>query len=250
MTSAETSAIAPTDSGCAIEVRGLTKAFGNKLALNGIDLRVDRGTCMVIFGANGAGKTTLIKVLATISKPSSGSIRIDGLDIRHKSVEIRHRIGMVVHQTFLYDNLTAYENLKFYGKMYGVSDLDMCIRDTITRVGLSTHLHDRVADLSRGMQQRLSIARALLHNPPILLLDEPETGLDQHAMALFREVLDAFKVQLKTVVMTTHNLHYGLEIADRVAVLAKGKIVYQALRKSLDASSFLRTYQNYGGAKN
>jgi len=250
MTAAETSVTVPTDSECAIDIRGLTKAFGNKLALNGIDLRVERGTCMVIFGANGAGKTTLIKVLATTSKPSSGSIRIDGLDIGHKSVEIRHRIGMVGHQTFLYDNLTAYENLKFYGKMYGVSDLDMCIRDTIARVGLSAHLYDRVAGLSRGMQQRLSIARALIHNPSILLLDEPETGLDQHAMVLFREVLDAFKVQLKTVVMTTHNLHYGLEIADRVAVLAEGKIVYQALRKSLDVSSFLRTYQNYAGAKN
>ena len=247
--SGEMSVTVPADSGCAIEVRGLTKTFGNKLALKGIDLRVDRGTCMVIFGANGAGKTTLIKVLATISKPSSGSIRIDGLDIGHKSVEVRHRIGVVGHQTFLYDNLTAYENLKFYGKMYGVSDLDLCIRDTIARVGLSIHLHDRVADLSQGMQQRLSIARALLHNPPILLLDEPETGLDQHAMALFREVLDAFKVQLKTVVMTTHNLHYGLEMADSVAVLAEGKIVYQALRKSLDASSFIRTYQNYGGAR-
>jgi len=250
MTSAETSAIAPTDSGCAIEVRGLTKAFGNKLALKGIDLRVDRGTCMVIFGANGVGKTTLIKVLATIFKPSSGSIRIDGLDIRHKSVEVRHRIGMVGHQTFLYDNLTAYENLKFYGKMYGISDLDKCICDTITRVGLSTHLHDRVAGLSRGMQQRLSIARALLHNPPILLLDEPETGLDRHAMALFREVLDAFKSQLKTVVMTTHNLHDGLEMADSVAVLAEGRLVYQASSKSLDASSFLRIYQNYAGARN
>ena len=215
-----------------------------------MEFKVEKGNCMVIFGANGTGKTTLIKVLATIYKPSSGSIRIEGLDIREKSKEIRRQIGVVSHQTYLYPNLTVRENLKFYGKMYGLSDLDMCIRDTVARVGLSSHLHDRIIGLSRGMLQRLSIARALIHNPAILLLDEPETGLDRHAMTLFREILDASKAQLRTVVVTTHNLDYGLEIADSVAVLAEGRIAYQASRNSLDVVSFLRTYENYAGVRN
>ncbi len=240
----------PGEPGQAIEVQGLIKAFGDRFALKGVDLQVERGACLVVLGANGAGKTTLIKVLATIYRPSSGSVRIEGLDTRHKSVQVRQQIGVLGHQTSLYDNLTAYENLRFYGRMYGVADLDGHIRNTIARVGLSAHLHQRAGTLSRGMQQRLAMARALLHSPPILLLDEPEAGLDQQGTALFREILAASRAQQKTVVLTTHNLEHGLAVADAVVVLTEGHISHQESGESLDAASLLSAYQKQPGDKN
>ena len=240
----------PDNPGHAIEVRGLTKAFGDKPVLNGIELGVERGSRTVIFGANGSGKTTLIKVLAAIYRPSSGNIRIGGLDIGRESREVRRLIGVVGHQTYLYPDLTVGENLRFYGQMYGLSAADGRIRKLIVGLGLLAYLHERAANLSRGMQQRVSIARALIHNPAVLLLDEPETGLDRHAMGQFGKVLETAKAELKTVVMTTHNLDYGLELADSVAVIAGGRIVYQSPRSALDVAAFLDAYHKFVGAGN
>lgn len=231
----------------AIEVKGVTRRFGKNLVLRGIDLGVREGEFLSIFGPNGAGKTTLIKVLATILKPSAGSIRIAGLDFRDSSVKIRHKIGLVGHQTFLYDELTAYENLKFYGKMYNIPDLEERIRDLISRIGLESRLHDRVGILSRGMQQRLSIARAMIHDPSVILLDEPETGLDQYAGEMLVEVLDALNLGNRTAVMTTHNLQRGLEIGNHIAILAKGKIAFEESKHSLNLASLQEAYRHYTG---
>lgn len=233
----------------AIEVKGVTRVFGIKLVLKSIDLLVREGESLTILGPNGAGKTTLIKVLATLLKPSAGSIRIAGLDIRDSSVQIRRSIGLVGHQTYLYDELTAYENLKFYGKMYEVRNLEERIHDMISKVGLETHLHDRVRNLSRGMQQRLSIARAMIHNPSIILLDEPETGLDQYANKMLVEVLDALDSIKRTVVMTTHNLERGLEMSNRVIILTEGKIIYEGSKQSLNLASLQEAYQHYTGVR-
>ncbi|MFC1928581.1 ABC transporter ATP-binding protein [Chloroflexota bacterium] len=237
----------PVSSSCAIEVQGLTKSFGERYALRGIDLRVSRGERLVIFGPNGAGKTTLVKVLATLVKPSSGSVWLDGIDIRDKPTRIRHKIGMVSHQSFLYDDLTIYENLKFYGKMYDVPDMEAKIREVLSWMRLEPRRHDRVGTLSHGLQQRVSIARAVLPNPSILLLDEPEVGLDPHASAIVKDLLGSINDGSRTVVITTHNLERGLELGDRIIILDRGKVVYQAPRHELDKVNFRQVYDQYTG---
>lgn len=229
----------------AIEALGLEKSFGEHRALRGIDLRMSRGECLVIFGPNGAGKTTLLKILSTLVKPSAGSVWLDGIDIRDKPVQIRRKVSLVSHQTFLYDNLTVYENLKFYGKMYDVADLEKRIREVISWVQLESRLHDRVGTLSHGLQQRASIARAILHNPSILLLDEPEVGLDPQASAMIRDVLVSINAGSRTVVMTTHNLERGLELGDNVIILNRGKVVYQASRDEVDTVNFRQVYDQF-----
>jgi len=231
----------------AIEVQGLSKSFGNYHALKGIDLRVGRGERLSIFGPNGAGKTTLIKIIATLTKPSVGNVRLDGTNIRDKPVQIKRKVGLVGHQTFLYDSLTIYENLKFYGKMYDVPNLEQQIREVVAWVQLEHRLHDRVGTLSRGMQQRVSLARAVLHNPSIILLDEPEVGLDPHAITIIRDILGAANCRERTVIMTTHNLERGLELGDKVVILNRGKLVYQALKHEIDTVNFLGIYNHYTG---
>jgi len=233
----------------AIEIQGLTKSFGSRLALKGIDLKMSEGECVTIFGPNGAGKTTLIKVLATLSKPSDGKVHLAGLNIRKDAVPIRRKIGVVSHQTFLYDNLTTYENLKFYGIMYDVSNLEQRILEVIDLVGIKARLHDRVGILSRGMQQRLSIARAIIHNPSIMLLDEPETGLDQHAVTMLSELLTAVSSGNRTTLMTTHNLERGLELANRVMILDSGRIVYEESKQHLELASLRDNYYRCTGVK-
>ena len=226
----------------AIEARGLEKSFGERRALRGIDLQVGHGECLVIFGPNGAGKTTLLKILATLLKPSAGSVRLDGIDIRDKPAQIRRKISMVSHQTFLYDNLTVYENLKFYGKMYDVADLEQRIREVASWVQLESRLHDRAGTLSRGLQQRASMARAVLHNPSILFLDEPYVGLDPHASTMVKDTLCSINSGSRTVVITTHNLERGLELADRIIILDRGKVVYQESRHAISETDFLKIY--------
>jgi heme exporter protein A len=230
-----------------IEARGITKLFGDRYALRGIDLTVNRGEHVVIFGPNGAGKTTLLKVLSTLVKPTAGSVWLDGVDIRDKPVQIRRRISLVGHQTFLYDDLTVYENLKFYGRMYGIPDLEAKILEVISVVQLEPRLHDRVGTLSHGMQQRASMARAVLHNPSILFLDEPEIGLDPHASAIVRDILGDDTSGSRTAVMATHNLERGLELGDRFVILDRGKTVYQASRDELAEVNLQQIYDRYTG---
>lgn len=229
----------------AIEVQGLTKSFGNHLALKGIELKVKTGEFLTILGPNGSGKTTLIKVLATLLKPSGGNVRVAGLELRHDSMEIRRKLGVVTHQTFLYDTLTAFENLKFYGKMYDVPNLEERINEVVTKVGLVSYLHQQVRTLSRGMQQRLSIARAAVHSPSIMLLDEPETGLDQHAVAMLGDVLDTLTPKERTVVMTTHSLERGLELGDQLVILAGGEVAHVEAKQSLGIASLREMYYHY-----
>ncbi len=229
----------------AIETEGLAKAFGNRRALAGVDLSIGNGECFVIFGPNGAGKTTLIKLLATLSRPSAGIARVHGLDIRHNAVQVRRRLGVVTHPTFLYNDLTVSENLRFYGRMYRVPNLEHRIQEVISQVQLESRLHDRVGTLSHGMQKRVAIARAVLHNPSIMLLDEPESGLDPHATVMMRQILDTLNSGDRTLVMTTHNLERGLEIADQVAILHQGSIVYQALKEDIDTAGFGEIYSRH-----
>ena len=226
----------------AVEVRGLTKSFGDHLALRGVDFRVGPGETLAIFGPNGAGKTTLIKLMATIMNPSSGEVLIGGL--AKNTEEMRRRIGIVTHQTFLYSNLTAQENLEFYSRMYDVPRFKERIRQVVAMVGMTSRLYDRVGTLSRGMQQRLSIARALLHKPTIVLLDEPETGLDQQAISMLWRALKEEGVAERTVILTSHSLERGLEVCDRVVILDRGKIVYRQQSQALDLAGLKQAYQD------
>lgn len=224
-----------------IEVSNLTKDFGTRRALRGVDLTLQEGEFLVLFGPNGSGKSTLIRILATLVKPTSGSVRIAGRDVTKNPLSIRPLIGMVGHQTFLYDDLTVRENLEFYGKMYGVPSLPERIRGLAQPLGLAAWLDERVRTLSRGWQQRTSLARALVHDPPILLLDEPETGLDPEAISRLPQWLDRAQ-RPRTVLMTSHNLDRAGDTGDSVAVLAYGRMQYRAPRAALDLSVFKGTY--------
>ncbi|MDO8532897.1 MAG: heme ABC exporter ATP-binding protein CcmA [Dehalococcoidia bacterium] len=232
-----------------VEVRKLSKDFGGRRALRGVELRAQEGESLAIFGPNGSGKTTLIKILATILRPTGGSVSVAGLSLPQEALEVRRRIGVVTHQNYLYDELTCHENLTFYGRMYRVPDIPERIRTVIAQVGLEARLHDRVRTLSNGMQRRLAIARAVLHNPSVLLLDEPEVGLDEHAVNLLEDLLARLNDGRRTVIMSTHNLERGLRMSDRVAILVDGRIAYQATRGALDVERLRGTYAQLAGAR-
>jgi heme exporter protein A len=228
-----------------IQVRKLVKAFGNRAVLKGVDLDVAAGEFLTLVGPNGAGKTTLMHVLSTLSRPTGGLVRIAGYDLADGAIEVRRQIGLVSHKTLLYDDLSAEENLRFYARMYDVPGARTRIETVLRRVGLWGRQRDPVRTYSRGMQQRLAIARAMLHDPPILLLDEPDTGLDQHAAAMLTELLHEVGATRRTVLMTTHNLERGLELGDRVAILARGRIAYQASKTELEASQIRNIYYQF-----
>jgi heme exporter protein A len=225
-----------------IQVEGLTKSFGHTKALRGVDLTVRAGEFWSIFGPNGAGKTTLIGILSTLLKPSGGKLVIDGMGEDPDEVELRQKIGVISHQTFLYGDLTAYENLIFYGRLYGVGDLRSRVNQMLSEVGLEEHADKRVRNFSRGMQQRLAIGRALLHDPTILLLDEPNTGLDQHAIRHFQNLLVTMHLEDKTILMTSHNITLGLEVCTHVAILVRGRMVFRETAENLRSEDFEEVY--------
>lgn len=209
-----------------VKVEGLTKYFGNKLVLNQLTLDVEEKKFLVIFGPNGAGKTTLLKIISTLTRPSRGQITVGGYKLNQSPGEIRQLVGFVTHSSFLYAGLTGYENLKFYAHLYGVKRIEHRIRYLAEQVGVKEWLSERVQTYSRGMKQRLSIARALIHNPSYLLLDEPFTGLDEKMSERLSLIFQRFKHEGKTAILTTHNLAKGEFIADEVAVLNSGRLVF------------------------
>ena len=233
------------DGNVIIRIERLTKSFGHTRALKGIDLTVRSGEFWLIFGPNGAGKSTLIGILATLLKQTKGKLTIDGIHLGNDIIELRRKIGVISHQTFLYGDLTAYENLFFYGRLYGVDNLKTKIPRMLAEMGLEDWADERVRNFSRGMQQRLTIARALLHRPSILLLDEPGTGLDQHAARHFYRLLDDLHSQKRTILMTSHNLTIGLEKCTHLAILTGGRIVFSARKAELDGKDFEEIYFHY-----
>lgn len=231
----------------AISVSQLTKAFGNHYALRGISFQVEKGEFLTIFGPNGAGKSTLIRILSTITKATSGDVTVAGFSLQRQPEKIRSQIGVIAHQTFLYEDLTAEENLRFYGKLYEVANLTEKIESIIEEVGLGLRRRDRVRTFSRGMQQRLSIARAMLHDPALLLLDEPYTGLDQHASEMLTGWLKRLSSSERTTLMVTHDLERGLDMADRVAILSSGRLVFEKPKNEVEANTFRQTYYDLVG---
>jgi heme ABC exporter ATP-binding subunit CcmA len=214
-----------------------------------IDLELPWGEVLSLFGPNGAGKTTLVRLLAGLARPTDGSIRIAGLNPEPRGIDVRRLLGVVTHQTFLYDELTARENLRFYARMYGLDNADERIEEVSATLGSTSYLDARVRTLSNGMQKRVSLARAVLHRPRLLIFDEPEAGLDQEALELLQALLEAHRAEGGSAVVTTHNVERGLSIADRVIILANGCISYDEPSGALEPVSFRDTYRERTGVQ-
>lgn len=230
-----------------IQIHDLVKDFGEMDALRGLNLHVQRGEFLTILGPNGAGKTTLLRILATLLVPTSGSIVIDGLRLESDGVEIRKRVGFVSHKPLVYGNLSAWENLRFFGRLHNVPHLEDRVTELLGLVGLYGRRDDLARTLSRGMQHRLSLARAIIHRPSLLLLDEPYTGLDQAAIRMLQGLLQDIRTDNHTVVMTTHNLGLGFDSCDRISILAGGRIAYISERASCTLSGVREAYEQQMG---
>jgi heme exporter protein A len=228
-----------------ITVRGLTKRFGGRPVLRDMQVDIPRGQCLSLIGPNGAGKTTLLRILAGLSRPTRGSVSIAGFDLRAAPEKARQQVGFLSHQPLLYDELTALENLRFFGVMYDVPQLETRIDTLLAQVGLQRRRADLVRTYSRGMKQRLSIARALLHDPQVLLLDEPYTGLDQGAAEMLDGVLAQSITTSHTVVLTTHDLSQGLRFSQRAVILAQGQIRFEMDQQNWDEALFRQQCRHY-----
>jgi heme exporter protein A len=227
-----------------IEARHVVKRFGLKPVLRGVDFLVERGEFVALVGANGAGKTTLLRILASLARPNAGRVQVAGFVLPAQAAAVRRSIGVLSHQPLLYGDLTAEENLRFYGKIYAVHHLDNRIDDTLKLVGLQHRRRDLVRNFSRGMQQRLAIARATLHEPELLLFDEPHTGLDPDAAAMLDGLLREVAQHGRTIVMTSHDLERASDLATRVDILSKGKIAASFHHGEIESQRLLEMYRS------
>ena len=226
-----------------LDARGLVREFAGIAAVDGVDVSLPSGGFLVVFGPNGAGKTSLLRMLGGGLRPTRGEVWLGGERIEAGSPRGRERIGVLSHQTFLYGHLTARENLRFYGRLFGLSDLGRRLEHRLGEVGLLDRADDLVSTFSRGMRQRLGLARTLLHEPDLVLLDEPYTGLDPHAAAILRTVLETLRDGLRTVILVTHNLTQGLELADRVAIQVRGRFAWEGRSTDVQARDFEAFYR-------
>ncbi len=226
-----------------ISVKKLVKRFGSKTVLRGLDFEAREGEFVAILGPNGAGKTTFLRVLASLSRPNLGDIRIAGYRLPAQATEVRSRLGVVTHLPLLYGDLTAEENLRFYGQMYALVNLDGRIADVLELVGLRQRGRELVRTFSRGMQQRLAIGRAILHDPEVLLFDEPHTGLDQDACDMLDKLLREVAAQRRTVIITSHDLVRVEALAGRFDVLSRGVITASMDRGGLGNRNLMDFYR-------
>jgi heme exporter protein A len=226
-----------------IEVRKLIKRYGLKTVLRGLDFKVESGEFVALLGPNGAGKTTFLRILASLSRPTMGEVRISGYRLPSQAAAVRRNLGVVSHLPLLYGDLTAEENLKFYGRMYGIPDLDERVIEVLDLVGLKSRRRDLVRTYSRGMQQRLAIGRAILHDPEVVLFDEPHTGLDQDACIMLDNVLREVAALGRTVVMTSHDLARTADLASRFDILSRGVIVDSVRREDIEPDQLLAFYR-------
>jgi len=226
-----------------ITVKKLVKRFGLKTILRGLDFEVQPGEFVALLGPNGAGKTTFLRILSSLSRPSLGEVRVAGYRLPNEAAQVRARLGVVSHLPLLYGDLTAEENLQFYARMYNISDQELRITEVLEMVGLEARRRDLVRTFSRGMQQRLAIGRAVLHDPEVMLFDEPYTGLDQDASSMLDTVLKTVAAQGRTVVMTSHDLARAEELATRFDILSRGVITASITHKQLKKSNLLTFYK-------
>ncbi len=226
-----------------IEVRKLTKRFGMKTVLRSLDFHVEPGEFVALLGPNGAGKTTFLRILASLSRPSLGEVKIAGYRLPSQAAAVRRRLGVVSHLPLLYGDLSAEENLVFFGRMYTVANLERRVGEVLDLVGLSARRHDLVRTFSRGMQQRLAIGRAVLHDPEVILFDEPHTGLDQDASLMLDNVLRQVAAMGRTIVMTSHDLARSADLASRFDILSRGVISASVRRDEIHPNDLLAFYR-------
>ncbi|MFW2331022.1 MAG: ABC transporter ATP-binding protein [Nitrospinota bacterium] len=225
----------------AITIKELTKSFGTIKAVDNISLDIQYGETVTIFGPNGAGKSTLLKLIAGIAKSTRGELKVAGVDpFSDQSIVARRSIGLISHHHLIYMQLTPVENLTFFGKLYRVKKLNNRVNELLDKVGLSNRKHDLPETFSAGMKQRLSIARALISDPDILLLDEPFSGLDPQATIVLTDLLKNH--EKKTNLIVTHNIELGISLSDRVLIQNQGKIIFEQSCNSIDSSNFNQNY--------
>jgi len=233
----------------ALEAEDIRKTFGQFTALAGVTLNVERGEFVALFGRNGAGKTTFLKIAATLVKHTHGTLRINGIDIREAPEQARRHIGFLSHNTYLYRDLNPVENLRFFARLYGLKQPESRIESLLDRVGLRRRMSDPVRAFSRGLHQRVGIARVMLHDPSLILLDEPYTGLDANAVGTLNEMLDEASAAGKTIILTTHDIDQGLRAATRAVIIDRGKIVFSGSAKDPEIRDAYGTYIRAGAAR-
>ncbi|MHB1223299.1 MAG: heme ABC exporter ATP-binding protein CcmA [Gemmatimonadaceae bacterium] len=226
----------------ALEAEGVTRVYGRRRALDGVSLRLAAGDCLALFGPNGAGKTTLLRVLAGLLRPTRGVVRMAGVPARGDAAA-RARVGLLSHQSMLYESLTVRENIRFTARLYGVLDADAATDSALDRLGMLERAGQPVRALSRGLQQRVSIARAVVHGPRVLLLDEPYTGLDEAGAGALTTMLSELRAGGATLVLVTHNLAEGLALATQAAVMRAGRLVREDSRETIDVSRYASDYR-------
>ncbi len=230
----------------AIKTRKLSKVFGNRRAVDNVSIEVPQGAFLSIFGPNGAGKTTLLRMLSTLSRATSGTAELMGVDLKEEPDKARDHIGLISHNPMLYPDLTAEQNLMLYARLYGVQDAEARVMELLGAVELKHRRLDAVRTFSRGMTQRLSIARALIHDPDVVFLDEPYSGLDPHAVEIFDELI-ARQREGRTFVMVSHDLRKGFDMCTHALVLARGKAVAFDEKDALDYGEFAELYRSTVG---
>ena len=230
----------------AIAIEHVWKFYGDFPALRDISLPVDAGQCTALLGRNGAGKTTLLRIVAGLSRAAKGRVTIFGEDVRKETT--RYRIGVLGHAIGIYDELSAIENLRLFARLYDIPKPEAAASRWLERVGLERVATGLVREFSRGMRQRLAVARAFLHEPQVLLLDEPFTALDDKAIAVLQNVLREALAEGKTVMMSTHQLREALELATHVALVVRGKIAYHGERTQEMLADPGYLYRTYGEA--
>lgn len=230
----------------ALDIRKLTKVFGDRKALDKVTFSLPEGAFLSIFGPNGAGKTTLLRTLSTLARPTSGSVRVMGCDAKEEPDKVREHIGLISHNSMLYPDLTAMENLMFVARLYGLAQPEERVRELLCAVELDHRRFDLVRTFSRGMTQRLSIARALINDPDVVFLDEPYAGLDPHAVEIFDALLAEIR-EGRTFVMVSHDLQKGFEACTHALVLARGRVVSFAPKEELDFEDFKQLYRETVG---
>ena len=228
-----------------INVKSISKAFDTRNVLRDIAIDIDTEQAVLICGINGAGKTTLLRIIAGLLQPDQGSVKLCGYNIQKDPEKAKSQFGMISHKSMVYPELTVLENLSFFARLYGVKDSDANITELLQDVGLLSYRYDTASILSRGLLQRLAIARALVHRPALLLADEPFTGLDTKASHHLINVLNEFTNNGGTIVMTTHDIDIGLQCCNRVVVLDKSKLIFDARTCDIDTARFLKDYISY-----